>query len=455
MDKENRSQGVDIDLDALCVAQRRIGRTDKRAKLIQSAQYSSTGAMRVLEAEEEAGLVDDGEAGSGEKGSESEPTTPRSSSSTWSKGATSDRFERRFQARLAKEQLTQARAARADEANGPAPGGEAMTLLHADVLSLPMAEAGVEAPDLVYAGNYALSYFHDRKSLLAYLRQCRRTLRPQTGVLIVDPFAGPTNWEARTDEERNEQHSLWTRFANEPGFLRSNEGDPPAPLKSDDLEVWKPTPAPAARSDWRSWPRGRLVLVREGHVCGGYEYWREDGPIDYVTNRFRMSLSFRFRDGSWLRDYFSYDFRVWSLCEITEAMEEVGFERIQVHAIPRQSSASNERRNSHDDGSGQGNSKSGSDSGSDVDNGLGGMATLLQRTEREEADKLTYVHVEQEEKLFATKSFGSESGVGHLCVHAGQLTSLLQPTSSLACPVLARQRKRQERLDCKNSTRRV
>lgn len=369
--------------------------------MLQSDQYSSSGKVQLLELEDAKSLLLDETSFS--------QVDERISSCTWDEGAASDRFERKFKARQDKAQLAEARS-RASTPDRVELQEEVMILIHADVLSLPMDGVSVDSPDLVYAGNYALSYFHNRQSLLAYLRQCRNTLRPETGVLIVDPFAGPTSWDANNAEERQEQDKLWSKFATEAGFLRSEQDDPPLPLEGEDLEFWSSKHVSSCGgSDWKSWPRGKLVLVRSGQLCGGYEYWREDGPIDYTTNRFRMSLSFRFKkDNSWLRDYFSYDFRVWSLKELTEAMEEVGFERIQVHAIPRTSSLP--LATNHDDkvDSGSSEEEEEEDTNNDGQTGMQGMAGLMKRTEKQESEKITFQHLEQGQKLFASKSFGSE-----------------------------------------------
>lgn len=422
--KDHRAQGVDIDLKALQVAQRRLmssERAERTACIVQSGQYSDSGISRKLPYIKDNGIHTDLTASQ-------EASSSRSSSpSTWAEGAASDRFERKFQARLAKERAKASRksgtstpsAQEGDqtlEDDIPSAKGDILILQHADVLSLPikgLEGIEVESPDLIYAGNYALSYFHDRRSLLAYLAQCRRTLRKKTGVLIVDPFAGPTSWEAKTDVERKEQDTLWDKFSKEPGFLRAGEERPPSPLQGDPLEFWTgekdEQKTKSDTADWRQWPRGRLVLVRKGYIGGEYEYWREDGPLDYTTNRFRMSLSFRFtRDGSWLRDYFSYDFRVWSLREITEAMEEVGFERVEVHAIPRTTeSDQGESMEKEEVDRGESSDSDMNDSGDESD-GLNGMAGLIERTEKNEAGKNTYKVVEPHHKLFATRSFGSE-----------------------------------------------
>ena len=184
-----------------------------------------------------------------------------------------------------------------------------MVLLHSDVLDLPVpgldgSGSALEPPDLVASLNYAMAYFHDRATLVRYLRGVVKTLRPHTGVFITDMFGGPP-----TGEEYPEQEPLWERFRQEPGFVRQAsdidqvvlDGDRRRPgprSERDDLQVL-PAPSEADRGTRAEWPRGKLKMVRTGAEHGGFEYWREDGPVDYMTNRFRMSLSFRFRDGAY------------------------------------------------------------------------------------------------------------------------------------------------------------
>lgn len=231
--------------------------------------------------------------------------------STWAEGQATARLDRR----LAKKRQ-QARAPTTPSSSEPR-----MVLLHGDVLDLPvpaLAEhAPLEAPDIVASLNYAMAYFHDRATLLRYLRGVVKSLRPKTGVFITDMFGGPPTGEVYEDQE-----ALWAQFWDEPGFRREQDGAPQVVLRAnkegDDLQVL-PVPLPEQRGTRAEWPRGRLKLVRTGDAHGGFEYWREDGPIDYATNRFRMSLSFRFSDHSWLRDVFSYDFRIWSLKEVCTA----------------------------------------------------------------------------------------------------------------------------------------
>lgn len=302
-----RAQGVDVDLRALEVARRRATRPGRkesqapRVVLLQSGQYGDGHKARVVEAEEqhEAEVKREGERQEEEQeqGEEQKESKPEEET-TWSVGATTDRFERRFQARLRRQQeqaaKEKARESLTNAEEDDLSATPALTLMHADVLSLPLPlpldVRPVAAPDIVYAGNYALSYFHTRPLLIAYLAQVARTLRRGTGCLIVDPFAGPTSWSSSATE----QAALWSAFSAEPGFLRG-PGDPPVPVSDDAaLQFWSapPSQADGGAADWRRWPRGNLVKVRRGALFGGYDYYREDSPLDHASNRFRWAIVF-------------------------------------------------------------------------------------------------------------------------------------------------------------------
>ncbi|KDN41616.1 hypothetical protein K437DRAFT_258210 [Tilletiaria anomala UBC 951] len=469
LDERNRSVGVDIDLNALKDTRERVWAEGVQvgrkvgARIVQSPAFANgiTSVEGVdgvdalgMELEQDDGALfqrapssDQTALGATEKSSDVQAGSDISlKSSTWATGAASDRFERRFQARLAKQEKQaklkakkRATASVAAAANGhaAAPGVECdggqrientsfasdadeqneqgrMLLVHSDVLDLPFSyipstsstppsttsasaqssptgATTIPAPDLIAALNYALCYFHTRAALLAYLRVCLHTLKARSGVLLCDLFAGPptgetyehflteqADSEGRTRRRNLSQQDLWELFAHEDGFIREGDrardseggGDqgrlqplwadekkatsciressieanghaapfPPSSsnytITADDTAIARATirlvPAPstyaaAARSNasCAEWPKGHLKLVRTGAASGGFEYWREDGPIDYASNRFRMSLSFRFKDRSWIRDWFSYDFRIWSLKEVRSIRGEV------------------------------------------------------------------------------------------------------------------------------------
>ena len=353
---QNRSQAVDIDLEALRDTQNILG--GRRARLLQSPSFAN--APHTVE------LMP----------ASMEPKDARGET-TWDvhEGQATTRLDRRL-----------AKRSPAHEAPEPR-----ITLLHSNVLELPMlppvGEPPLEAPDMVASLNYAMAYFHDRATLKQYLTGVLHSLRPKTGVFITDMFGGPPTGEVYEDQE-----ALWTRFWDEPGFRRTHGTQYVLPTVRDDDDdddlVVRPAPTDEERGTRAEWPRGKLKLVRTGQAHGGFEYWREDGPIDYATNRFRMSLSFRFRDRSWLRDVFSYDFRIWSLKELTEAMEEVGFASVRLLVLPRNDV------DKHDH----------SDTDSDISDEV---AAMFLRTEREEAQRRMFHTVEPGEKVFSTRSFST------------------------------------------------
>ena len=426
LDPRNSSQGVDIDLDALRDTRSRIEREAARHKaiIVQSPAYASSHDALGRELADESPVSDKAAI----EDSSQDQCTHRKGS-TWDVGAASDRFERRFQARLAKDKAKCEKKAVAAASGKTIPQfteQEPVLLLHSDVQDLPFSylplskpePVAVPSPDVIAAFNYALCYFHDRGSLLSYLRVCRSTLKPGTGVFCCDLFAGPPTGETYEDQE-----ALWTRFEKEPGFVRPSDALRPngdaGELRPDwkgaqgkgEIRVVGPPASESHRNTCAEWPKGKLKLVRTGEENGGFEYWREDGPIDYLTNRFRMSLSFRFRDGSWLRDFFSYDFRIWSLKEVLEAMEEAGFIRVSVQVVPRNENDDEEEAKELSDHDRDANSSAAeldADEDDQDDEGFAGFADLVLKTEKEEAARASYKDVNPKGKLFATRSLSGK-----------------------------------------------
>ncbi|KAJ2688219.1 hypothetical protein GGH99_003078 [Coemansia sp. RSA 1285] len=80
--------------------------------------------------------------------------------------------------------------------------------------------------------------------------------------------------------------------------------------------------------------QGRHEAARSGisrvRNIGTFRYYFRQGNFDMLRNTTRFSLSFRMQDGSMLKDCFTYDFRVYSLCELREAMLEAGFDDVCV-----------------------------------------------------------------------------------------------------------------------------
>lgn len=63
----------------------------------------------------------------------------------------------------------------------------------------------------------------------------------------------------------------------------------------------------------------------------GFKYhWTQD-RFDPVTHDARFSISFKFRDGSRLKDAFVYEWRFWSIPEVREMLAEAGFSESHVY----------------------------------------------------------------------------------------------------------------------------
>ncbi|KAK5668528.1 hypothetical protein QVD99_005543 [Batrachochytrium dendrobatidis] len=116
--------------------------------------------------------------------------------------------------------------------------------------------------DMIAALNYGVFYFHKRHDLIKYLKRCLVGLKPG-GVLIADCFGGARVFSSQ----------------------------------------------------------GRLFKRR----IADFTYFFEQTPINPLTNKLGVRLHFRFDDGSWLKNAYTYVFRVYSITEIQEAMEEAGF----------------------------------------------------------------------------------------------------------------------------------
>ena len=52
---------------------------------------------------------------------------------------------------------------------------------------------------------------------------------------------------------------------------------------------------------------------------------------DPVTGRCVCHIHFKFPDGSRIKKAFTYDWRIWSLPELREVLEEAGFKKVRVY----------------------------------------------------------------------------------------------------------------------------
>jgi len=163
-----------------------------------------------------------------------------------------------------------ARAARLAEVDG---AGDRLLLLRADAVQTPPSKD--DGSDIVFVGNFSLGYIHERADLLTYLRHSRdRLLRGQGGfgggVFICDLYGGAKQFQL--------------------GAL-----------------------------DRTHMSRGAEVI----------KYHWEHEEADPLTGLVTNSISFKvIKDGELEQDLpraFVYRWRLWSIPELTDALQEAGF----------------------------------------------------------------------------------------------------------------------------------
>jgi SAM-dependent methyltransferase len=137
---------------------------------------------------------------------------------------------------------------------------------------LSLVEADVRAPngegfDAVLALNFSWQVFREPADLGAYLAAARAALAPG-GLLVLDAFGG---WDAQRP------------------------------------------------------------LSERRRIPGGAVYVWEQESFDPITHRLRCAIHFELPGGRRLRRAFTYDWRLWSLPEVTALMAAAGLEDVTVH----------------------------------------------------------------------------------------------------------------------------
>ncbi|KAJ2162140.1 hypothetical protein GGF46_000882 [Coemansia sp. RSA 552] len=124
----------------------------------------------------------------------------------------------------------------------------------------------VPSADLVVAFNFSVCYFSRRCDLVRYLRHSLGNLG-ESGLFFCDIFGGVEATQSQVSRVRN---------------------------------------------------------------LGSFKYLFRQYGYDLSTNTVQLALSFKMKDGSMLKNCFTYKFRVYSLCEIREAMVEAGFGSVSI-----------------------------------------------------------------------------------------------------------------------------
>ena len=76
------------------------------------------------------------------------------------------------------------------------------------------------------------------------------------------------------------------------------------------------------------------TIVESRKVKGGFTYVWEHADYNPISHELLCHIHFQFRDGSEIREAFTYDWRLWSIPEVRECLEEAGFRTTQVFWDP-------------------------------------------------------------------------------------------------------------------------
>ena len=128
-----------------------------------------------------------------------------------------------------------------------------------------------EPMDVIGVCNFSFFIFKTREELRKYFEVCRRSLG-KNGVLVLEMSGGPG-----MIEETRERKQIRLK------------GTPP------------------------------------------YQYTWDQKSFDPITHNGHYAIHFRLRDGTTVRDAFTYDWRLWSIPEVRELLAEAGFEKSIVY----------------------------------------------------------------------------------------------------------------------------
>jgi SAM-dependent methyltransferase len=130
--------------------------------------------------------------------------------------------------------------------------------------------------DVACALNFSWWVFHERADLVRYLRAARAGLKPG-GVLVLNLFGGSRAERALVERTR-----------------KGPENGP------------------------------------DGEMLPGFTYIWEHASINAVDRRLVAHIHFELRDGRKLRNAFTYDWRMYTVPELRDAVKEVGFRDFEV-----------------------------------------------------------------------------------------------------------------------------
>lgn len=145
-------------------------------------------------------------------------------------------------------------------------------VLDAPVRSSPRRDDDTGGVDIILAMNFSYWCFKDRATLVRYFRRVHESLAPG-GVFFLDSYGGP-----------------------------------------DAIRILKE----------------RRPIGRKG-ARGSFTYIWDQAEVNLISSETICRIHFRMSDGSWVRNAFTYDWRVWTIPEIRELLAEAGFVRSTVY----------------------------------------------------------------------------------------------------------------------------
>ncbi|HET9929938.1 MAG TPA: class I SAM-dependent methyltransferase [Polyangiaceae bacterium] len=72
-------------------------------------------------------------------------------------------------------------------------------------------------------------------------------------------------------------------------------------------------------------------MLEERAIPGGFTYVWDQDQFDPITHRIRNYIHFHFKDGTKLEKAFTYEWRYWTLPELTELLGEAGYSDVRVY----------------------------------------------------------------------------------------------------------------------------
>lgn len=72
-----------------------------------------------------------------------------------------------------------------------------------------------------------------------------------------------------------------------------------------------------------------VQVLAEERKYDGFRYVWDQAAFNPITHDFKAHIHFRFKDGSKLEPAFSYDWRMWTIPELRDLLDEAGYENIE------------------------------------------------------------------------------------------------------------------------------